>query len=97
MGLEGPGSSPKATPLPHLPLHPPGPNLGSSFTSPKPQLCRMSCSASIESWMSGSVSGGPRSAVRVAGLRVPGTPIPGMQVQRGTQQDTQLDEGPETP
>ena len=35
--------------LRNLPLHPPGPNLGSSFTSPKPQLCRMSCSASIES------------------------------------------------
>ena len=34
---------------PHLPLHPPEPNLGSSFTSPKPQLCPMSCSASIES------------------------------------------------
>lgn len=34
---------------PHLLLHPPEPNLGSSFTSPQPQLCPMSCSASTES------------------------------------------------
>ena len=35
--------------VPHLLLHPLEPNLGSSFTSPKPQLCSKSCSASIES------------------------------------------------
>lgn len=35
--------------VPHLLLHPLEPNLGSSFTSPKPQLCPKSCSASIES------------------------------------------------